>query len=87
MFHFKLAPENGWKLKVSIHSYSSYAFTGLTVSSHLRDTICLEDCAALLGALTVADLHLGSVALPDLVLQKVPSEFHPKVRNHGEGPY
>ena len=22
-----------------------------------------------------------------LVLQKVPSEFHPKVRNHGEGPY
>ena len=23
----------------------------------------------------------------ELVLQKVPSEFHPKVRNHGEGPY
>ena len=22
-----------------------------------------------------------------LVLQKVPSELHPKVRNHGEGPY
>ena len=22
-----------------------------------------------------------------LVLQKVPSEFHPKVCNHGEGPY
>ena len=22
-----------------------------------------------------------------LVLQKVPSEFHPKFRNHGEGPY
>ena len=22
-----------------------------------------------------------------LVLQKVASEFHPKVRNHGEGPY
>ena len=22
-----------------------------------------------------------------VVLQKVPSEFHPKVRNHGEGPY
>ena len=22
-----------------------------------------------------------------LVLQKNPSEFHPKVRNHGEGPY
>ena len=22
-----------------------------------------------------------------VVLQKVPSELHPKVRNHGEGPY
>ena len=22
-----------------------------------------------------------------LVLQKIASEFHPKVRNHGEGPY
>ena len=24
---------------------------------------------------------------PALVLQKVASELHPKVRNHGEGPY
>ena len=24
---------------------------------------------------------------PELVLQKVASESHPKVRNHGEGPY
>ena len=28
----------------------------------------------------------AGVAL-QLVLQKVASEFHPKVRNHGEGPY
>ena len=25
--------------------------------------------------------------LPQVVPQKVPSELHPKVRNHGEGPY
>ena len=33
----------------------------------------------------------GQVIRPEggwqLVLQKVPSELHPKVRNHGEGPY
>ena len=28
-----------------------------------------------------------SPSLLELVLQKVPSELHPKVRNHGEGPY
>ena len=28
-----------------------------------------------------------TLTLTSLVLQKVPSEFHPKVRNHGEGPY
>ena len=27
------------------------------------------------------------LAAGDLVLQKVPSEANPKVRNHGEGPY
>ena len=27
------------------------------------------------------------VAEREVVLQKVPSELHPKVRNHGEGPY
>ena len=26
-------------------------------------------------------------AAPDLAPQKVASELHPKVRNHGEGPY
>ena len=30
--------------------------------------------------------HRTRVVYP-LVLQKVPSELHPKVRNHGEGPY
>ena len=40
-------------------------------------------------------LHGGDVEVvqvevrqqPEVVLQKVPSEFYPKVRNHGEGPY
>ena len=37
--------------------------------------------------------HMKSVMTTDqtgewtLVLQKVPSEYDPKVRNHGEGPY
>ena len=34
----------------------------------------------------VYDQRVGRDA-PRLVLQKVPYEFHPKVRNHGEGPY
>ena len=34
-------------------------------------------------------VRVGAVAsvLSVLVLQKVPSEANPKVRNHGEGPY
>ena len=33
------------------------------------------------------DLEARSSAGRRLVLQKVPSEANPKVRNHGEGPY
>ena len=29
----------------------------------------------------------SDVEVPELVPQKVASELHPKVRNHGEGPY
>ena len=41
-------------------------------------------------AFTVTGLsqyHRYAFQVPSLVLQKVASELHPKVRNHGEGPY
>ena len=35
-----------------------------------------------------ADGHLTQTGdVKEVVPQKVPSELHPKVRNHGEGPY
>ena len=62
---------------------------GLCVLHHLAGAGggCIE--AGLLGegghgvlrVVTAAVGHLG------VVLQKVASELHPKVRNHGEGPY
>ena len=42
------------------------------------------DAAA--GRVDVEALHSAQSPSP-LVLQKVTSELHPKVRNHGEGPY
>ena len=39
----------------------------------------------------LARRHVADIVTPtssySLVLQKVASELHPKVRNHGEGPY
>ena len=35
----------------------------------------------------VSSLGPAPATAPGLVLQKVPSEGNPKVRNHGEGPY
>ena len=31
--------------------------------------------------------HSAADSVSPLVIQKVPSELHPKVRNHGEGPF
>ena len=42
---------------------------------------------ALLGAGVAYYAHTNRRMRHRLVLQKVASEFHPKVRNHGEGPY
>ena len=42
------------------------------------------DAAA--GRVDVQALH-SAQSPPPLVLQKVASKLHPKVRNHGEGPY
>ena len=45
------------------------------------------------GAAPAAGRRVRGLCLPDgclaslVVLQKVASELHPKVRNHGEGPY
>ena len=45
----------------------------------------------LLRQVVLCEARLGAVLDQDdvyqVVLQKVPSEFHPKVCNHGEGPY
>ena len=35
----------------------------------------------------LATIETRSLEEQQLVLQKVPSEANPKVRNHGEGPY
>ena len=40
-----------------------------------------------LGAIASIGCGCGTLAGSAVVLQKVPSELHPKVRNHGEGPY
>ena len=45
---------------------------------------------ALLSRLLDVSVHVSNIAqhhASPLVLQKVPSEANPKVRNHGEGPY
>ena len=46
-----------------------------------------EPAIALLHGAGVRPLVHRRLARPVLVLQKVPSEANPKVRNHGEGPY
>ena len=47
---------------------------------HSRATLIIFSVC---GLFSIILLWVGTV----LVLQKVSSEFHPKVRNHGEGPY
>ena len=47
------------------------------------------DAVAVVGSVDPAEeeLEVAGVTRWRLVLQKVASELHPKVRNHGEGPY
>ena len=47
---------------------------------HSRATLIIFSVC---GLFSIILLWVGTV----LVLQKVASELHPKVRNHGEGPY
>ena len=54
----------------------------------VKNVVKVRSCHVLLGS--VPDLFSVGLLLQlrsRLVLQKVASELHPKVRNHGEGPY
>ena len=53
------------------------------------DSRCEDTRRAKLTSSREADLlgELGREFDLEIVLQKVPSELHPKVRNHEEGPY
>ena len=57
-----------------------------------EDGVLVEGDGVPLGPVAVVEVaalleHGAAVAQPAVVLQKVPSEANPKVRNHGEGPY
>ena len=58
-------------------------------SAHTEDPATLDaELARRVAALEPAARdYFYSLADCKVVLQKVPSEWHPKVRNHGEGPY
>ena len=55
-----------------------------------RDVHTAEDMTAVAAGAGMDQRTIGEcleAARSQVVLQKVASELHPKVRNHGEGPY
>ena len=70
-------------------SLSSLCWPSLAVLA-LHPRYCglaLANAAAQLGVFLVTAVVPALATGRMLVLQKVPSEANPKVRNHGEGPY
>ena len=55
--------------------------------SHCHDTRHGMDTADTAASYPSLDTEVSPARVSRVVLQKVPSEANPKVRNHGEGPY
>ena len=61
-----------------------YTYSGYGLLRKMAGTACSTNCS---GHGQCLNGSCYCMIQYQVVLQKVPSELHPKVRNHGEGPY
>ena len=77
------------------HHYSNFPHqgslscwqTGLLRPSGCQPQLHVTMCGMISAPQLGSSLVMAMMSQQRLVLQKVASELHPKVRNHGEGPY
>ena len=78
------SPELGRSLPPSLRLVPSRSYTGRPIGTTY--TVAVFPAPGAEEVKVETDRVLPEPVSP-LVLQKVPSEFYPKVCNHGEGPY